>query len=849
MMNPNTSIHILLYRKEGIDDFIRDESFASPRIVFHRADSPNDAIALLFEYDMTAIIMDVDDSTHDPFTPAIRTAALIRASERMKQIPILFLLTQVPHPDTRFNETGEGPVDYMVKPVNRNILSCKIRMFAALAGTRIKAPPRPPSSDDYRQFFENSPAAFLIIDKSGYILDINTCFIRNIARPGQDKLDYIGKDVFSSGDLLNYKLLDMCKSILSSSKSLKTDIVVSEKPLDMDRYYSVSGSPLFRNGETDGVILVYEDISERIEAESDLIRSKNELENANAELNRMTENLEQAIIKANKMAVDAEIATISKSIFLASMSHEIRTPLNAVVGFTDLMLSTRLTDEQKEYIESIRDSSQTFLGLLNDILDFSKIEANRVELENIPFNLESLLDEVLTTNSVRAYEKNIEIALRIPPDIPRRLKGDPVRLKQILVNLIGNAVKFTTRGHILVRVSCVSKTSTHIQVRFSISDTGIGIPQNKLERIFEPFSQAADSTTREFGGTGLGLAITKKLAELMNGVILVESPNPESAETSGSIFHVDVSLGIAPVPAMPSPIPHRETVIGKKAALLSGSRVLCDFYESVIKDTGLDVTPLPDLYQAIDFMGSPQPQAPSHVFIDDTLPFSSIETFISSGCEKNNYKGEIVLLMSPYSRMDRELKDRFPRISCIRKPLKLSNIYKVLTSNEDRDTTGKSTPENHESPDSAMSPLNILLVEDNHINQKVTTKMLKKMGHTVTVANNGNEALEILHGAGGFDLILMDGQMPVMDGFKATETIRRNEKASPDAQRIPIIALTANAMKGDRIRYLNAGMDDYIAKPVKYGDLYAMILTIMERKKSGNLGPKAHLTIPEVSEF
>lgn len=853
-MPSKTPIHILLFRQEGKDDFIRDESFVNQQMVFHCADTASAAIALLLEFNIIAIIVDVDNKAQDYFQSAIKTAELIRTSDRLKQIPIVFLLENTPHPDQQFNKPGEGPVDYILKPVNKNILTNKLCLFAHLDTLKRSNTSQHPVHNLYRKFFENGPAAFLMLDKYGYILDLNTYFIKYIAKPGQDKLDYIGKHIFSQTEVIHSKILDMYKNVLAGKRISSTDIVVSRKSLGLDKYYSVFGSPILNNGEIDGIIIIYEDISERIEVENDLSHSKNELEKANSELQRMTEDLERAISKANKMAVEAEIATISKSGFLASMSHEIRTPLNAVVGFTDLMLSTNLTDEQKDYIESIHDSSQTFLGLINDILDFSKIEANRVELEHIPFNLESIMDEVLNTTGIRAYEKHIEIAQRIPPEVPRHLKGDPVRLKQILINLIGNAIKFTAVGHILIHTSLVSKTTSKATIRFSVSDTGIGIPPNKVERIFQPFSQASGSTTREFGGTGLGLAISKKLAELMNGTIRVESPNPESLITPGSIFHVDLAFEIKEEDQLVQDV-SQNGLTGKRAAIISGDPTLLNFYLQIFKDNGMIPVPINTTTLIPELLSSERKSISDFqiMLIDDTTPMPSIESAIEFISDNKDFTIKIVLMFSPFSKMDHELSSHYPglssRVHLIKKPFKISQLSKLLSDSLNHNSESTNHDVYEESRSTSDPQFNVLLVEDNNINQKVATKMLKKMGHTVKVANNGKEAIDILQKEGGFDLILMDGQMPVMDGFRATEIIRINEKSTPGTERIPIIALTANAMKGDRDKYLNAGMDDYIAKPVKFSDLSTMIIKTMERKKAGVLAQNDPFTHPVVPEF
>ncbi len=829
---------LLLFQKNGDRNIIDSGSLDNPGIIIKRTDSVGETIEMMIACDVLVLFMDVDDNLFN-LKQAIHTVELIRSSERHKQIPVVYLLQSIPESDIEFYRPGDGPVDYIIKPLNHSVIKNKIKCYKDLMYYRSNDKRISSTQNVYRRFFENGPSAFVMIDQHGYILDLNSSFLHNIAKPGHDKLDYIGQHIFSQTDLFHSKIFDMFKNIMAGKKTPKTDIVVTASPHASDKYYSVNSSPIIRGNHIEFVIFIFEDISERIEAENDLSLSRNELVRANSELQRMTEDLEKAISKANKMAVEAEIATISKSGFLASMSHEIRTPLNAVVGFTDLMLSTKLSEEQKEYIESIRDSSQTFLGLINDILDFSKIEADRVELEKIPFKLDSIMDEVVNTTGLRAYEKNIEIACQIQPGIPTFLDGDPVRLKQILVNIIGNAVKFTSMGHIFIRVFLVSLRDHMATVRFSISDTGIGIPSNKIEKIFQPFSQASTSTTREFGGTGLGLAISKKLAELMKGSISVQSPNPESHLNPGTVFHIETKFSFDPKKSTEKDAPE-QNIHGKHVAIMSGDWTLLEFYSKMLIDAGMTVTPVNNPSEIFKILSQDETTDHEHslLLIDDTIPLSSLKKAIDYISDGSLEKVNAALMLSPYSAMEKEILDIYPHvfsfITLLKKPFKLSHISKLL-ARQDHEADRTCLPDENGNVDAACIGYNILLVEDNKINQKVAIKMLKKMGHTVTVADNGNEALDILKNNISFDLVLMDGQMPVMDGFKATEIIRRNEQSKPDATRLPIIALTANAMKGDRDRYLNAGMDDYIAKPVKFNDLSTMITDIMRRKISGNL--------------
>lgn len=720
-MNDLKSSHILLIGESPKPEVGLLEILKSQGRPFIYASSGRESIALLLEYDIFLIIIDINFDS----SLGIETALLIRSSDRFKQTPILFLFDINPDPEWQWTPLDlSGPVDYMIKPLNRLIMNHKINLF--------------------------------------------------------------------------------------------------------------------------------EGITKKKHTDDALKQSKKELEKANEELFRLTEDLEEAISHANKMAVEAEIATITKSGFLASMSHEIRTPLNAVVGFTDLMMDTGLSPEQKEYIDAIRSASNTFLELINDILDFSKIEAEMVSLENIPFSPEIIIDDVLNTLGMRSYEKNIELAYRIDPDVPQQVCGDPVRLKQILVNLVGNAIKFTSQGGIILKVNRESAPGSECCLHFSISDSGIGIPESKWDKLFQPFSQAAHSTTREFGGTGLGLAISKRLVELMRGRIWIESPNPESMENPGTIFHVRAVFEKSSDLTEDKATAGFDTLKGKRLLVFETNPQILSLMCDTLKDYKMVPVPVQSPGAIVEqiIREKKAGQSISHILLDASLPDTELRDLIGTLRHLKDFHGKIILILKPRINTNTYDFSKDPSIDAwIRKPIKRSVLLGKLADMSEKVEPEKQVDPGPDESQTPSSTLRILLVEDNKINQKVAIKMLNRMGHVALLAENGKQAIDIMDQEEKIDLILMDGQMPVMDGFQATEIIRRRETSSQNGRHIPIIALTANAMKGDRVRYIEAGMDDYIAKPVKTAELEDVIKRVMTKKKEGALVDLSHDIDKDIPEF
>ncbi|MCP3925665.1 MAG: response regulator [Desulfobacterales bacterium] len=536
------------------------------------------------------------------------------------------------------------------------------------------------------------------------------------------------------------------------------------------------------------------------------------------------ENLEIALFEAKK-AGDA------KSEFLANMSHEIRTPMNGVIGMLDLLTATDLNNDQKEFAKAAQQSADALIFLINDILDFSKIEAGKLEMENSSFSLDVTIDSLVDLFGLKASKKKIEFACLVQDDVHLHLKGDPGRLRQILTNLVGNALKFVDNGDIFLKVSSKEYTDNSVTLLFEIKDTGIGIPEDKIDSLFSSFTQVDATTTRRYGGTGLGLAISKQLVELMDGEIGVTSTFKK-----GSTFWFTAVFQKQKIIYEKIRLPKN---IEKTKILLvddnfTNHEVLGEYLRSMN-------CPFKSTYSAKEALNELRNNSLSDPYdvalIDMQMPeMSGIE--LGKMIQKEPYlKKEIIMIMlsSSATRGDAKLIKEAGFVAFLSKPIKrvklfdcirtvLSYSKQVLNDPATQLITSYKVEEVKRIQPENSKKYRILLVEDNLINQKVALRMLQKLHHEVVLAENGVEAVELFKEQ-SFDIVLMDIHMPEMDGVEATKEIRSIENGS---QRIPIIALTANAMKGDKERFLAAGMDEYISKPIKQKIINQMFLKIFD---------------------
>jgi signal transduction histidine kinase/CheY-like chemotaxis protein len=647
-----------------------------------------------------------------------------------------------------------------------------------------------------RTTLESTVDGILVMNSQGKVVAFNQKFVEMWKVPGsilstRDEQTILGHELSQLKDPGQHT--DRVKQLYSYPEAQSDDLV----ELKDGRVFERHSEPQRIGGKTVGRVWGFRDITERKRFETELERSREA----------------------------AEMASRAKSEFLANMSHEIRTPMNGIIGMTELALETRLDAEQREYMDAVKHSADSLLHVINEILDFSKIEAGKLSLEPIVFDLREQLGLAIKTMAVRAYQKDLELACYFPPELPECVLGDPTRLRQIVLNLVGNAIKFTEEGEVVVQIAVESRDAENVSLHFTIRDTGIGIPPEKQDLIFGPFTQADTSTTRRYGGSGLGLSISSRLIDMMHGRIWLESQVDK-----GTTFHFTALFG--EVPGQTSHQPSADP------AILENMRVL------VVDDNATNRKILEKILihwrMRPSLVGRAQTAlallrwAQSHekdpftlVIVDCHMPDVDGFTLVEQIRRSPDLASlTTVMLTSGGQRGDAARCIDLGIGAYLIKPVFQADLLEAFFKALGYGLSALVPPISNQTLRSSRLPLRVLLVEDNRVNQKVAARLLAKWGHEVTLAEDGAQALDKLQ-TQGIDLILMDVQMPIMDGLQATAVIRRREQLT--GSHIPIIAMTAHAMTGDRQRFLDSGMDGYVSKPVHSQELFEAIESLSTR--------------------
>jgi PAS domain S-box-containing protein len=649
-------------------------------------------------------------------------------------------------------------------------------------------------TETIRATLESTGDGILVADSQGKVVIANQRFSQMWAVPPLEVAAWDQQELLKSmlRQLMRSESFRVRMQYLLDRPEAQSDDVLEFKD---GRIYEAHSEPQRIGGRCLGRVWAFRDATERKRSEQELRRAMEA----------------------------AEAASRAKSDFLANMSHEIRTPMNGVMGMIELALDSESSGEQAEYLNTARLSAESLLTVINDILDFSKIEAGRLELDFVDVNLNDFVEGVVKTFALLAHEKRLELGSEIGPDVPPVITADPTRLRQVITNLLGNAVKFTEKGEILLRVARDGSSGDGVRLRFTVSDTGIGIPAEKQRLIFEAFSQADTSTTRKYGGTGLGLTISTRLVQMMNGRIWVESEPGR-----GSNFHFTVDVKAATQPANMHP-PDLGSLLGVPALVVDDNATNRRILTETLTRWGMRVTAAKNGSEALEALKCAEQAGESFRLILTDAQMPEMDGFSFAEQVKRNSRlvpPIVMMLTSSGQRGDAARCRKAGLAAYLTKPLREADLQKAVLRSVGRAAQTAAQPE---APlitryslreESCKDSLRILLAEDNPVNQHLARRLLEKRGHTVIVAGNGREAVALVDQE-AFDLALMDVQMPEMDGFEATAAIRDKEKIT--GKHLPIVAMTAHAMKEDQERCLEAGMDSYVAKPIKTAEFFATI--------------------------
>ncbi len=650
----------------------------------------------------------------------------------------------------------------------------------------------------YRALFDRSLFCVFVQDFEGNYLDANEAALGLLGYERED-IPHLSIASVMSEDQIE-EVIEGTQEVLRNGRSSSPTTYRLTRKDGGHVWVETESCVLYRQGTPYAIQGIARDVTERIQAEE--------------ELRSHREQLETAVEEAREMALRAEVANQAKSEFLANMSHEIRTPMNGVIGMTGLLLETELTNEQREFAETTRSSAESLLSVINDILDFSKIEVGQMELELLDFDLRTMVEDMTDMLAVRAHGKGLELSCLIRPDVPSLVRGDPGRLRQVLTNLTGNAIKFTEEGEVFVRVTLDAETGSHVTVRFEVIDTGIGIPGASRDRLFKSFSQVDASISRRYGGTGLGLAISKQLVQLMGGDIGVRSE-----EGNGSTFWFTVCLEKQPE-ARKREVIVPEDVRGQRILIVDDHDTNRMVLRELLTSWGCRHDDAQDGAVALEKLrrGVEEGDPFRVALVDMQMPGMDGKSLGREVKTDPSLKETLlVMLTSVGQRGEISHLERIGFSAYLTKPVRRSQLYDCIAAvlgvpDCARDAAPPRIITRHTLVEDRKKRYRILLAEDNAVNQKVALRILERLGFGADAVANGREAVSALATI-PYDLVLMDVQMPEMNGFEATQVIRDPASDVRD-HRIPIIAMTAHAMKGDREKCLQVGMNDYISKPV-----------------------------------
>ncbi|NEU10501.1 response regulator [Flavihumibacter sp. R14] len=715
-------------------------------------------------------------------------------------------------------------IDYARRQINKNLVKKRNK----LAQSELK----------FRSLFENNPDQVYYQDRNGYLRDVNQAAADLINKPVSELINCHYSAFIDSE---HYQASEIAFKEVLSGKPVKFEQVL-RRVNQPDLLAEITKIPVIVADQVIGVYTVAKNITkeraflqtiqtqaedllvlnEELQAQSEKLQAQSEaMQSLNEALMVQTQQEQKAREEAELAGQRAAEANQAKSIFLAVMSHEIRTPMNGVVGMAALLEETKLNSEQKEYVSVIRKSSDALLEVINDILDFSKIESNHLELDNIDFNLRECIEEVIDLLAITACDKKLDLLYQIDQRMPLSLNGDSLRLRQVIINLVNNALKFTRQGEVFVKVDMISIDDDEIELSVSVRDSGIGIPENMLHRLFKAFSQVDSSTTRQYGGTGLGLAISEKLVQLMGGTIGVQSEVGK-----GTTFTFTVKMKLARKQIF-YPKPALGQIEGKQILVIDDNQTNLSILKSQLEYWKLIPTVVSSGIEAIELI---EKGYPFDLVLTDLLMPEMNGIDVARELKRLDFKASLILLSS--AGIDNK-RDQILFNAVISKPVKTCQLYKLLQQELNRDNVSQQEPESAKNildENFAKSyPLSILLAEDNLINQKLAIRILQKLGYQADIANNGVEVLRMI-GRKEYSVILMDVQMPEMDGLEATRQIRKGEEHQPY-----IVAITANAFSEDQDACFAAGVDAYLPKPIKLDDFVKTLVVAASKQEEVSL--------------